>query len=813
MSSKTNGKWIDRFSMYTTRHRVAVMVFAIIVAVIMGSGIFRIKGEVLLEELLPYDHQFLKIIIEFSEVFGTGGSAAIIMVQATDGDIFNTEFLKKVQGIDREVADLRETYRSQTFSIASRSMQVTRVGGSGVIEFEPLMHPDVPGTPQGLAALKKDIFSDRGIRGLVSEKGDITIVVTEFKPDVNYERSAALLNEIVATYSDENVRVETAGFPVLMGWIYGYKSQIIFVMAVSTALILLIIFIIFRNFSGMAAPALFGVFSTACGLGFIGWTGINFSPLLYVLAFLVGARMVSHAVQVTHRYMEELAEREDRIEACYETMRRMILPNWAGVVTDGAGFLILIMVKIALMQQVAIFMSFWMFTVAFCGPMTPIICSFMPLRKASEEYMTCKVEMGLWDRICMGSARFSVTRGRFVVALVCLAVLVFSAFQTTQLQIGDPTPGTSLFWPEHPFNRTVAKINENLNVSTDDLVLYFKGNKEDSVYHPEVFQTFEAFDRHMRDALPDIYKSSDSFGAVMKTLHEVLRDGDMVYHELPRSSSKMDNLIGMARSSVQTATLQLYFDAKMQMSQLSIYFTDHTSTNLLRIRDAAYDFFSDRPMKIETGEFLMAGGAVGMEMATNEEMKRTHTNIDLMVLGTILIICSLFYRSIVAGLMLTGPLVIGNLVAFCFMSLNDIGLSINTLPVAAVGVGVGVDFAIYIYNRCKEEFAVWPNQPGCDPTGDRWLDSILISVRTSGKAVVFTGLTMVLPILCWLFLSDLKFQAQMGLFLAMILTTNVVLAMTLHPLMLYVIKPGFIGKTAENGEVGVETFTAEEAMN
>jgi hypothetical protein len=167
-------------------------------------------------------------------------------------------------------------------------------------------------------------------------------------------------------------------------------------------------------------------------------------------------------------------------------------------------------------------------------------------------------------------------------------------------------------------------------------------------------------------------------------------------------------------------------------------------------------------------------------------MKRSHFYIDSMVFATIFLLCALFFRSFVASLMLTVPLLLANLVAFAYMAVAGIGLSINTLPVAAIGVGVGVDFAIYIYSRMKWEF---PRHNG------DWHEAILTVMRTSGKAVVYTGFTMILPILAWFVISDLKFQAQMGIFLAMIMTTNVLLAITLHPLLIYTIRPKFLTRT------------------
>jgi predicted RND superfamily exporter protein len=789
--SGTKKGWLELLSRYVTEHRRGVLMLTLVVAVLFAVGTVRMQGEVKLEDLLPYEHPYLQIIARYAEVFGSGGGGVVICLKKNRGDIFDEEILTRVIRMTDEIALWEETYRVLTLSIGARTVKVAKAAAGGVIEAETLMWPEAPKTSEEIEELKRDIYSSPIIRGLVAADGEATLISTEFKLDVPYERIFERLMDLKEKYSDENATVQLAGFPVLMGWIYSYKVQIVLVMVVSVALMLLILVIIFQNFIGMAVPLSFGLISTAMGLGFIGWTGINFSPLLYVLAFLVAARMVSHSVQITHRYMEEYVETNDRALACQRTVRSMLLPNWAGVSTDAAGFFILILVKIPLMQQVAVFMTFWMLTVLLCGIVTPVLCSYMPLKKAAQAWVRKSRKMGLLDRLCVGLSSYAIGSGKYPVGGLVVAALVFCGWQAKGLNVGDPAPGSPLLWPEHAYNRAINKINHTFEISAESLVLYFEGKEAYSVYDPPVLRTFEAFDRHMRLRLPDIYKSSDSFGGLMKAVRMLMYEGDIVRYELPASRDDMRGLIGWSRANTDLYTFRRYFDEKMSMSQITVFFADHTSRNLLRIRDAAYDFFKKYPREIDAGEFVLAGGTIGMEIAVNEEMKRTHAAIDGMVLATIFVLCALFYRSFVAGLMLTLPLVLGNLTAFAYMGLNNIGLTINTLPVAAVGVGVGVDFAIYIYSRCVEEF---PDKQkwGTSTEAERWAASIVAAVRTSGKAVVFTGLTMILPIMVWWFISDLKFQAQMGMFLAMILTTNVLLAISLHPLLLYLIRPKFV---------------------
>jgi predicted RND superfamily exporter protein len=535
-------------------------------------------------------------------------------------------------------------------------------------------------------------------------------------------------------------------------------------------------------------PIVLGICTTLLGLGFIGWTGINFSPLTFVLAFLVGARKVSHAIQITSRYLEELhLNAYNKEKACYETIRTMSTPNIAGVLTDGAGFAILCLAKIALMQQIAIIMTFWMVTIA-AASLTPIICTYIPLKWASDILARSKYKKGWMDKLTTAIARFSIGTGRLVIVGGVIVIMLFSIWQSASLKVGDPTPGTPLLWPNHTYNQDQELINKEFKASSETFTLYYDG-EAGSVYDSEVMTTFEKFDGYMQNNLPDIYKSSTSIINLTKMLNLTFHDGDQYFSQLPREDDELAGILGYVRQKTGSAAVRRYLDAELERAQITLFFADHTTDNMLRIQNAAYRFFKEHPQKTSKGEFKLAGGSIGLNMALNEEMKSSHALIDGMVLAAIFFMCSFFFRSFVAGLMLTLPLLVANMGAYAYMGLMKIGLSVNTLPVAAVGVGVGVDFAIYLYSRCIEEYQ------NCKD----WSQTIITAVSTCGKAIVYTGLTLILAIIPWYFLSDLKFQAQMGFFLSMLLFINVVLALTFHPILLMWIKPKFVTRAKVKG--------------
>jgi hypothetical protein len=292
----------------------------------------------------------------------------------------------------------------------------------------------------------------------------------------------------------------------------------------------------------------------------------------------------------------------------------------------------------------------------------------------------------------------------------------------------------------------------------------------------------------MASRLPDIYGGSASLAPIVRKLNKEFHDGNPLWAFIP-GVDLCNTMLFLFQSKSVPGDMDRYADPKFYNSNILMFFKNHTEDTIDRIRKNVNEFFTIYPKQVDKGEFLLAGGVIGMETAVNEELGVAHVRIDATILIAIFLMCCITYRSFLAGFLLIIPLVISNIVAFGFMSFSKIGLSINTLPVSAVGVGVGVDFGIYLYSRYKEEYA---------RTKD-WAATVAVGSQTTALAVLYSALTLVLPLLSWYFLSSLRFQAQMGFLLALLLSVNMFAVLTLHPALVYILKPKFISKAANEG--------------
>ncbi|TXI88484.1 MAG: RND transporter, partial [Cupriavidus sp.] len=199
----------------------------------------------------------------------------------------------------------------------------------------------------------------------------------------------------------------------------------------------------------------------------------------------------------------------------------------------------------------------------------------------------------------------------------------------------------------------------------------------------------------------------------------------------------------------------------------------------------------------------LGSGTIALQQAMNNVVHRFHWVIIGLLNLVILTGCSLAYRSIVAGLILLIPVNMANFILNASMHLIGIGLDINSLLVAAIGVGVGIDYGIYLLSRICEEYHAHDHD---------WGRTITASLTTTGKAIMFTASIMFVGILPWYFLSGLKFMADMGLLLVLTMLINMVLALVALPLLVYLVKPKFVArKDLLVGEgVDLSQFTAAD---
>ncbi len=390
-----------------------------------------------------------------------------------------------------------------------------------------------------------------------------------------------------------------------------------------------------------------------------------------------------------------------------------------------------------------------------------------------------KREHGFFKRMLESIARPMLERtGRIATFVGTLAVIALCAFFWTGLKVGDPSSESPILWPTSPYNRSMAAIQEEFG-AIEQFVVVAELAGRDSLNDPKLYHVMDEYERYMeRDpAVGRTFSVADLLsngGSALKEFHPK-------WNVLPTTARGTGQLLGGLLAGASPLSIAYIITPRRDATQMTVYTKDREGENVQRVVLRTQRFFKEPQHQVPGVTFSLAAGIIGELAAANQEIINNDLLLNVLAFATIYIILLATYRSFMAGIYLLFPLALANAAINAYMGAHDIGININTLPVVTVGVGFGIDYSIYIVSRIIEELA----------EGKDLKTSTYTSLVTSGKAVAFTALTLVASVLFW-YWSSIRFDAEMGMLLAVWMFVSMLGAMTILPVLIVTFDPAFI---------------------
>jgi predicted RND superfamily exporter protein len=301
---------------------------------------------------------------------------------------------------------------------------------------------------------------------------------------------------------------------------------------------------------------------------------------------------------------------------------------------------------------------------------------------------------------------------------------------------------------------------------------------QDTLKRPDILANISYFQKYI-EALPEV-GAAVSIADIIRPVNMALHEGNPRYYKVADDPVGNAEMIYLATASSDPGDIDRFIDYKYENGSVLIYFRDHKGDSIRRGIKTITDFQASHPM--QGAQYRLAGGLIGILAAVNEEILSGQLQSIALALLLLFAACALAYRTPQAGLFFLPIVVLSNTITFCFMSEYGIGLNINTLPVAALGIGLGVDYAFYVSDRIAERFS---------ETGDMQR-SIRFALMTAGRGVIITALSMVTSVALWYFFSSLRFQAEMGLLIGLWMSVSAISSLLVIPSMIFVFKPRFL---------------------
>jgi uncharacterized protein len=735
------------------------------------------------EGLLPQQHPFIKVHNDIRGLFG-GANVLTVAVEVADGTIFTNETLALIDRVTSGVDNLPGVNHNQVSSITHRTSRFISLSEEGNVRSEVYYNAALGAMgPDQLAAMKGKVLIDPRVFGLtVSPDLKAALIKAQFVDgQLDYLGVFKGLQELRAKEAKAGVKIHATGQPALIGWVYSYLPQSLQVFAYTAAIVLVLLVLYFRRFYGVALPLLGITISTIWGLGYIVLLGYHLDPLMLVIPFLIAARSMSHGIQIVERWYQELARLGDGPKAARATLNEMFHPGLLGITCDAVGLGLLVMGSVRINFELGVFTALW----AASGMLNvlvaiPLLLSYLPtpgnalVRHGRLRGALTALGHGVAGR----RSATLITAGGTALVLLALGV-------SRDITIGESEPGSPLLYRSHDYNTSSSAVNQ-LFPGSEQLLLVAKADKPGGLKEPEALKAIEAFQNHM--LLDPELGGVKAVPNLVRQVNKLIHNGDQRWEQLPQDARLVGGvLFAYMASSPIPGILNDFITPDYGKANLAFFYKDHKGATVERAIAMAAEGARMVAAQARGVTIELAGGVLGVTAAVNREVFADNLRVIPLVFVLICGLVGFTYRSWHAGLLMFVAMAVPTALTYAYLAVNGIGLNINTVPLISVGLGIGIDYAVYIIDRIRDELHEHAD----------FRTAIGRSIATTGMAVTCTFTTLVGGIVAWVFVSDLRFQADAAKLLIFMIAVCAVSALVFVPAWIATFRPRFIVREAD----------------
>ncbi|MDO7902910.1 RND family transporter [Pseudomonas sp. K13] len=759
-------------------NRPVVIALCVVVSLFLFWQATQIRPSTSFEKMIPLQHPFIEQMLEHRDDLANLGNTVRISVEAVNGDIFDKDYMETLRQINDEVFYLPGVDRAGLKSLWSPSVRWSEVTEEGFSGGEVIPNT-YDGSPDSLDTLRDNVLKSGQVGRLVAnnfKSSIIDIPLLETFPDpqdpgkltrLDYQKFSHQLEEKIRDKfqaQNPNVKIHIVGFAKKVGDLIDGLVMVAMFFGIALLITWALLYWFTWCIRSTIAVLITTLVAVVWQLGLMHAVGFGLDPYSMLVPFLIFAIGISHGVQKINGIALQSSDADNALTAARRTFRQLFLPGMIAILADAVGFITLLIIDIGVIRELAIGASIGVAVIVFTNLiLLPVAISYVGIsQKAiarSKKDAVC--EHPFW-RLLSNFASPKVAP-----VSIGLALLAFAGglWYSQNLKIGDLDQGAPELRPDSRYNLDNRFMIGNYSTSSDVLVIMVKTAAERCSVH----ETMAPIDELMwtMDNTPGV-QSTISLVTVSKQVIKGMNEGSLKWETLSRNPDILNNSIARADG---------LYNANCSLAPVLVFLNDHKAETLERVTAAAKAFAEAHDR--DGLQFLLAAGNAGIEAATNEVIKSAELTILILVYLCVAVMCLITFRSFAATLCIVLPLVLTSVLGNALMAFMGIGVKVATLPVVALGVGIGVDYGIYIYSRLESFLrAGLPLQ-----------EAYYETLRSTGKAVLFTGLCLAIGVCTWIF-SAIKFQADMGLMLTFMLLWNMFGALWLLPaLARFLIKP------------------------